>query len=161
MNRRSFTCDMELDCAVLHKPSVHYHLANLAHMATGQPWTDFGADWLHRLWAAIANLSKLTMIPEPFFRDASTYPKATPNGVVYAAGGNIPASSFEPTSLASDVETANASQFPGSPKAAGRLDQIVYLIEQYTVGKPTPTASSSPRYPRRDATSSRTAMTNS
>lgn len=36
--------------AVLHKPDVSYHLANLAHMLTGQPWLDFGYGWLQRYW---------------------------------------------------------------------------------------------------------------
>ncbi|MGB0098206.1 MAG: hypothetical protein WBP81_37415 [Solirubrobacteraceae bacterium] len=131
MNRRSFSCDMELDCAVLHKPSVQSHLANLAHMALGQPWTNFGPNWLEAFWEAMKGSLGQTMILEPFFTHEGNFAPATPNGVAYEPGGNIPESAFEPSTLVLAAETVGSNQVPGSPGPAGRLDQIVYLTENY------------------------------
>lgn len=132
MNRRSFTVDMELDCAVLHKPDVSYHLANLAHMLTGQPWLDFDHDWLQRFWTHITANAGQTTIPDPFFCDPGHMGTATPNHVPYAPGGTTPESIMEPFTIDSGTETADASQFLGSPGATGRLDQIVWLLENHT-----------------------------
>jgi phosphatidylserine/phosphatidylglycerophosphate/cardiolipin synthase-like enzyme len=131
LNRRSFVCDLELDCAVLHKPSVQYHLANLAHMALGQPWTDFGPNWLGLFWEAMKGAVDNTMIPEPFFADESAFGTATPNGVEYLPGGYKPEKMYEPTTLTSEVETTGSETVLNSPGPAGRLDQVVYLAENY------------------------------
>jgi hypothetical protein len=133
MNRRSFTVDMELDCAILHKPDVSYHLANLAHMLTGQPWLDFGHGWLQRFWAHITTNAGQTTIPDPFYRAPGQLGTTTPNGVQYLPGGFLPEILMEPTTINSNTETVDASpsQFPGSPGATGRLDQIVWLLEEY------------------------------
>ena len=131
MNRRSFSCDMELDCAVLHTPSVQSHLANLAHMALGQPWTNFGPNWLEAFWDAMKNSLDQTMILEPFFTHEGNFAPATPNDVAYEPGGNIPESAFEPTTLVLAAEDVGSNQVSGSPGPAGRLDQIVYLTENY------------------------------
>jgi phosphatidylserine/phosphatidylglycerophosphate/cardiolipin synthase-like enzyme len=132
MNRRSFTVDMELDCAVLHKPDVSYHLANLAHMLTGQPWLDFDHGWLQRFWTHITANAGQTTIPDPFYCDPGQIGVATPNGVQYVPGGFTPELIVEPTTVNSGTETADAQQFRGSPGATGRLDQIVWLLERYT-----------------------------
>ena len=130
MNRRSFTCDMELDCAVLHPPTVRCHLAGLAQMVTGRPWTDFGPGWLDKYWTAIQGNHAKTMIPDPFYNDTAI--TTTPNGVAIKPGGSIPEGSFEPSSLSTAVETATApAQIPGDPGVAGRLDEIAFLLEKY------------------------------
>jgi phosphatidylserine/phosphatidylglycerophosphate/cardiolipin synthase-like enzyme len=131
MNRRSFACDMELDCAFLHNPSVQYHLANLAHMALGHPWADFGSNWLKAFWKAMKASLRHTMIPEPFFKDEGEFEFATPSGVPYEPGGYTPERLFEPTTLVLAAEDVGSDKVPGSPGPAGRLDQIVYLTEKY------------------------------
>jgi phosphatidylserine/phosphatidylglycerophosphate/cardiolipin synthase-like enzyme len=133
MNRRSFTLDMELDCAVMHKPTVSYHLANLAHALTGQPWQNFDLGWLEQYWTHVTGNSAASTIADPFYCDPGQIGQQTPNDIAYAPGGNTPEAMYEPTSVSNSVETANAANYPESPGATGRLDQIVWLLEHYVV----------------------------
>ena len=132
MNRRSFTLDMELDCAVLHKSDVSYHLANLAHMLTGQPWLDFDYGWLQRYWNHITINAGNSTIPDPFFCPYAQIQPAAPNGVPYAPGGILPDLIMEPTPFSTDIEAVDASQFRDAGGATGRLDFLVWLLERYT-----------------------------
>ncbi|MGP4028900.1 phospholipase D-like domain-containing protein [Actinomadura sp. 3N407] len=138
MNRRSFTLDMELDCAVLHKPDVSHHLANLAHMLTGRPWLDFDYGWLQRFWTHVIANAAQTTVPDPFYGDPNQLRKTTPNGVPYAPRQFIPEIFFEPTSVHPGIETVDADQFPYSPGTTGRLDQIVWLLEWHMADKTFP-----------------------
>ena len=121
---------MELDCAVLHKPDVSYHLSNLAHMLTGQPWLDFDYGWLQRYWTHITTNANSTIL-DPFFCPTPRSP-ATPNGVPYAPGGILPDLIMEPTPFSTDIEAVDASQFRDAGGATGRLDFLVWLLERYT-----------------------------
>ena len=130
MNRRSFTLDMELDCAVMHKPDVCYHLANLAHMLTGQPWTDFDLGWLQRYWTHMTTQAGNTTIADPFYCDANQIGQATPNGVQYAPGGQMPDWIMEPTPFSADIDKVNSGQFQ-NVGTTGHLDFLVWLLESY------------------------------
>jgi phosphatidylserine/phosphatidylglycerophosphate/cardiolipin synthase-like enzyme len=131
LNRRSFTCDMELDCAVLHKPDVSYHLANLAHMITGLPWTDFGHGWLQRYWAYITGNAAQTTIADPFYCLSANIGQATPNHVQYNPGGAVPDWAMEPNPFSADIETVDPAGFQNSVGTTGRLDFLVWLLENY------------------------------
>jgi len=129
LNRRSTECDGELDCAVLHPPTVREHLANLYSCMTGQQWPGVGPGWLARYWAAMTTGAAQGLIEDPFFAETIGSP-ATPNGVPmpYSAQSARP----EPTSIGPPVESATC-QSPdcdGDPKAPGRLDEITFLLER-------------------------------
>jgi hypothetical protein len=132
MNRRSFECDAELDCAVLHTPTVRTHLANLYACITGAAWQDFSPGWLARWWAAIAQNGGRALIEDPFFAETIGNPQ-TPNGVpIPYTPSWRPSWVFEPTSIGPPVDTS-VCQFPacpGDPKAPGRLDEITFLLER-------------------------------
>ena len=145
LNRRSFLCDMELDCAVVHPATVQWHLGRLAHMVTGAPWTNFGQGWTERFWDTIKNGSAATMIPDPFFKDEAAIPKTTPNRIPYLPDilpALIPETNFEPSSIwnrqngLEGIEPSDNSSFDKNAK--GRLDHLVYLIERYTAGQDFP-----------------------
>ncbi|MFC9969725.1 phospholipase D-like domain-containing protein [Spirillospora sp. NPDC127200] len=145
MNRRSFTNDMELDVAVLHRPTVRWHLARLAHMVLGRPWTDFGDGWADKLFAAVQGAAKTTLtpgsslIPDPFFGTA--HRTHTPNGIAYAPDSTfVTESGFEPSSLPTKIETIKpaAVGYQADGNATGRLDLLVHLIERQTEGKTFP-----------------------
>jgi phosphatidylserine/phosphatidylglycerophosphate/cardiolipin synthase-like enzyme len=133
MNRRSLECDAELDCAVLHTPTVRNQLVALYGCITGAPWTDFASGWLNGWWAAIAKNGTRALIEDPFFKQTIGKPE-TPNGVPipYTRSPFIPYDLLEPTSIGSKVQD-NVCQFPeckDDPKAKGRLDEITYLLER-------------------------------
>jgi phosphatidylserine/phosphatidylglycerophosphate/cardiolipin synthase-like enzyme len=140
MNRRSTQCDAELDCAVLDTTVVRAHLANLYGCLTGQPWTQFGAGWLHDFWTGMAANTSQTLIPDPFW--AKVQNPQTPNGVPMtctAPGLLMPESVFEPTSVGTPLpgflrlplEQATCTLgCPGDPGAAGRLDEVSFLLER-------------------------------
>ena len=134
MNRRSFSCDMELDCAVLHKPSVQSHLANLAHMPG--PAVDELRLRLARsgtgTYITTTRNVKQTTILDPFFCPYAQIQPAAPNGVPYAPGGILPDLIMEPTPFSTDIEAVDASQFRDAGGATGRLDFLVWLLERYT-----------------------------
>jgi phosphatidylserine/phosphatidylglycerophosphate/cardiolipin synthase-like enzyme len=131
LNRRSLTLDMELDCAVMHKPDVCYHLANLAHMLTGQPWTDLDLGWLQRYWTHMTTQAAATTIADPFYCDANQIGQATPNGVQYAPGGQLPEWIMEPTPFSADIDAVNSGQFQNAVGTTGHLDFLVWLLEKY------------------------------
>ncbi len=145
MNRRSFEDDAELDCAVLHAPTVRGHLARLYAGLAGQAWTDFGPGWFTRYWAEFiltedgARWCDAWFIEDPFFRPNDAIGSPTlPNRT------KIPTSSdwtkpdwiFDPTCFDSDLTTPDRN-LP-DPAMAGRLDGVTYLIERYHQGKTWP-----------------------
>ncbi|WP_067484076.1 phospholipase D family protein [Actinomadura hibisca] len=145
MNRRSFTNDMELDVAVLHRPTVQWHLGRLAHMVLGRPWTDFGEGWSDKLFAALQKATKpdltpvCSLIPDPFF--GAVPGTHTPNGIPYKPDSTFATEGlFEPGSLPGKIETTKPSavghQTAGD--AVGRLDFLVHLIEEHNDGKTFP-----------------------
>jgi phosphatidylserine/phosphatidylglycerophosphate/cardiolipin synthase-like enzyme len=130
LNRRSTECDAELDCAVLHPPTVQAHLANLYSCMTGQTWSDFNAGWLIRYWAGLTTGGARALIKDPFFAETIGNP-TTPNGVPMPYSPARPVSS-EPTSIGPPVESGTC-QLPdcaGDPKAPGRLDEVTFLLER-------------------------------
>jgi phosphatidylserine/phosphatidylglycerophosphate/cardiolipin synthase-like enzyme len=132
MNRRSFTCDMELDCAVMHPPTVRWHLAGLAQMITGQPWTDFSAGWLGNYWTQIQAHHQNTLIDDPFFTQAAA-PLRTPNNIdISPDDAQVPEWLFEPSSVTTPVETDTAPTVAGDPGQAGRLDEVTFLLERHS-----------------------------
>ena len=140
MNRRSLECDAELDCAVMHRPTVRAHLVRLNAAITGGTWTDFGAGWPGRYWTNIHDKHAAALVNDPFFAATVSNPK-TPNGVPMPYNGQKPYSLFEPTSIGSAVDTAPKCQFsssPGDPKAPGRLDEITFLLERCFQNKTWP-----------------------
>jgi phosphatidylserine/phosphatidylglycerophosphate/cardiolipin synthase-like enzyme len=132
MNRRSFECDAELDCAVLHTDSVRAHLAGLYACITGAVWQDFSQGWLGRWWTAIGQQGGRALIGDPFFTETIGNPK-TPNGVpIPYTRSWRPYDLFEPTSIGTPADR-NVCQFPqcpGDPKVKGRLDEITFLLER-------------------------------
>jgi phosphatidylserine/phosphatidylglycerophosphate/cardiolipin synthase-like enzyme len=130
LNRRSMECDAELDCAVLHPPTLRAHLANLYSCVTGQTWSDFSPGWLTQYWTGLVTGGARALIKDPFFAETIGNP-TTPNGVPmpYSSPQQVPA---EPTSIGPPVESGTG-QFPdcaGDPKAPGRLDEITFLLER-------------------------------
>jgi phosphatidylserine/phosphatidylglycerophosphate/cardiolipin synthase-like enzyme len=139
MNRRSFECDAELDCAVLHTTSVRRHLSELYAAVTGVVWGDFTAGWLARWWTAIAANSRRALVPDPFFAASIVDPR-TPNGVPMPSSSLEPDWLFEPTSIDPPVDTSVCQfpQCPGDPRAPGRLDEITFLLERCHDGRSWP-----------------------
>jgi phosphatidylserine/phosphatidylglycerophosphate/cardiolipin synthase-like enzyme len=140
MNRRSFECDAELDCAVLHRPTVMAHLAALYACISGQTWSNFAPGWLGRYWSEMAANHSRSLIPDPFFAPSVGEPK-TPNGVPmpHTLGLGM-RDLLDPTSIGPAVES-NVCQFPacpGDPKAAGRLDEVTFLLERCYNGSSWP-----------------------
>jgi len=131
MNRRSMECDAELDCAVLHPPTVRAHLASLHACFTGRAWTDYADGWLARYWAAIGDGTAATLIADPFFTAAVGRP-VLPNGVPVPSDGWKPSWLFEPTSIGTPVDrgVCHDPNRSGDPKAPGRLDEITFLLER-------------------------------
>lgn len=139
MNRRSTQCDAELDCAVLDQTVVETHLSNLYACLTGNTWSDFSTGWLARIWSAMGANSGRALIRDPFFTATIGNP-TTPNGVPMPYSSSWPVSLFEPTSIGPNVE-GNVCQFPacsGDPKAAGRLDEVTFLLERCYQGTSWP-----------------------
>lgn len=84
-----------------------------------------------RYWAAMRASGARGLVPDPFFVQTIGSPK-TPNGVPMPYDGMKPDYLFEPTSIAPAVES-NVCAYPeckGDPKAAGRLDEVTYLLER-------------------------------
>jgi phosphatidylserine/phosphatidylglycerophosphate/cardiolipin synthase-like enzyme len=139
MNRRSFECDAELDCAVLDQVTVMRHLTNLYACLAGSQWTDFGAGWLERFWKAFAAGKLPTLVKDPFFAEKPGEPK-TPNGIPMPYSMTMPEWLFEPTSIEPPVESS-VCQFPncpGDPKVPGRLDEVTFLLERCHDGSSWP-----------------------
>jgi len=144
MNRRSFECDAELDCAVLDPATTRAHLVRLSTVATATPWPgDFTAGWGARYFTAfrdaVVNARAPFAIVDPFFAEQPGVPK-TPNGISIPTDGLKPDWFFEPTSIASPHDAADC-QFPeahGDPKAPGRLDEITFLLERCHRGNDWP-----------------------
>jgi phosphatidylserine/phosphatidylglycerophosphate/cardiolipin synthase-like enzyme len=154
MNRRSFECDAELDCAVLHQPTVRTHLEALYACVMAQPvpnWQNFDKAWLAAYWdemRALGPNSPAALIEDPFFKQNPGNPK-TPNGVDMPSKlGNTPYNIFEPSSICgvlggtiSEVKIEDSvCKFacPGDPKAPGRLDELTFLIERCHQGTEWP-----------------------
>jgi phosphatidylserine/phosphatidylglycerophosphate/cardiolipin synthase-like enzyme len=189
MNRRSFTCDTELDCAVLDEAVVdrhHQRLWKTLFPTIAWPALDFTQPgWGKAFFAAFlaaAAAPKANLIPDPWWDTTASYtaegvdrvrievtPPKLPNGVKrdqdYAQDhleraraklnrrfdldqvtfvgqterpltGGVVADLADPSSLRDDVETkVCAGKGAKDPGAAGRLDEIVYLIEGCTSGK--------------------------
>ena len=130
LNRRSTECDAELDCAVLHAPTVRAHLADLYSCMTGRAWSDFNDGWLARYWAGMTTGAARALIKDPFFAETIGSP-TTPNGVPMPYHP-AQAASTEPTSIGPPVESGTC-QFPdcaGDPQAPGQLDEITFLLER-------------------------------
>jgi hypothetical protein len=195
MNRRSFECDAELDCAVLHQPTVRAHLQALHACVMMQggggmqrgyevprdhptdvgslpvpSWEDFGEGWLQWYWeemrpAPKKEVGKLAgaLIEDPLFKEDPGNPR-TPNGV------DMPSSLpdlikyivYEPSSIYGFIGSAiyhskggipvfGPGEFfcqyscPGDPKAAGRLDEVTFLIERWHEGSQWPWRMPAPR----------------
>jgi phosphatidylserine/phosphatidylglycerophosphate/cardiolipin synthase-like enzyme len=139
LNRRSLECDAEIDCALLHKPTVQFHLASLYGCLTGTEWTDFKAGWLGRLWGEFMAGKSPALVRDPFFAETVGVPK-TPNGVPMDHGMPWFPEAFEPTSIGPDVDDA-VCQFascPADPKARGRLDEVTFLLERCFEGDDWP-----------------------
>ncbi len=140
MNRRSFECDAELDCAVLHRPTVMAHMAALYACISGQPWTEFGPGWLDSYWSAMAAKHSRSLRPDPFYVANVGQPK-TPNGI------SMPHTLWpfmrdllDPTGIGPAVQS-NVCQFPacpGDPEAPGRLDEVTFLLERCYNGSSWP-----------------------
>ena len=166
MNRRSFECDAELDCAVLHQPTVRTHLVALyaCVMATtpfyydstgtpqaGRSWYKFNKGWLAEYWGemrAFGTDTPMGLIDDPFFKENPGKPK-TPNGVdMPSTRSSKPDAIFEPSSICgvlggtiSEVKIEDSvCKFacPGDPKAPGRLDELTFLIERCHQGTEWP-----------------------
>jgi phosphatidylserine/phosphatidylglycerophosphate/cardiolipin synthase-like enzyme len=160
MNRRSFECDAELDCAVLHQPTVRAHLYALHGTVMAQggaqrelevrpgtdedeipllpvpTWEDFGEGWLRQYWDDMqvdrsGQSPRGALIEDPFFKENPGNPK-TPNGVdMPSTRGNTPYTIFEPSSIRDDIAHAVCQHAcPGDPKTPGRLDELTFLIER-------------------------------
>ena len=71
------------------------------------------------------------LIEDPFFNEDPGNPK-TPNGVdMPSKRGTTPYSIFEPSSIKDGIGDAVCQHgCPGDPKAAGRLDELTFLIER-------------------------------
>jgi hypothetical protein len=143
MNRRSFECDAELDCAVLHTPTVRGHLAGLYASLSGEAWNDFGPGWLDRYWTAFkfgisgSSWFEKWLIEDPFFREADAIgDPELPNKkkILSSIGTSLPDYFFEPTCFATDLATPPADEGLVNPDLYGRLDGITYLIERYHDG---------------------------
>ncbi len=130
LNRRSTECDAELDCAVLHAPTVRAHLADLYSCMTGQAWPDFNPGWLARYWAAMTTGADRALIKDPFFAETIGSP-TTPNGVPMPYHPAQPTSA-EPTSIGPPVESGTCPflDCEGDPQAPGQLDEIAFLLER-------------------------------
>ncbi|HLX87473.1 MAG TPA: hypothetical protein VKR22_03285 [Acidimicrobiales bacterium] len=133
MNRRSFECDTELDCAVLHTPTVQAHLTSLYACVTGTHWSrGTQPGWLADWWAAISAYGGRALTPDPFFVKTIGQPK-TPNGVSIPYTRSFrPIWEFEPTSIGTKVDTkvCQYPKCPGDPGKPGRLDEITFLLER-------------------------------
>jgi phosphatidylserine/phosphatidylglycerophosphate/cardiolipin synthase-like enzyme len=185
LNRKSFTCDSELDCAVLDPALVDKHQQWLWKVLfpNGRPWPsqiNFSADdWGKKFFAEFQEAAKKEnhgfLVPDPWWqvkteitleRDEfaliKTTPPQTPNafareqdypedyldearrqlglpltvGELLLIGQKEPKSPLvellmDPTSIETKVEeNVCTSDTPGKdPHAAGRLDEIVYLLE--------------------------------
>jgi phosphatidylserine/phosphatidylglycerophosphate/cardiolipin synthase-like enzyme len=138
MNRRSHECDAELDCAVMHPPTVRAHLASLYSMFTGRSWQEFGPGWAEGYLNALQAYAKGRLVPDPFFAGSAPKDPKTPNGQPMPYGCSTPRCLFEPTSIGSDVEKAVCAGSPGDPGAPGRLDEISYLLERCHKGDDWP-----------------------
>lgn len=147
MNRRSTENDAELDCAVLDTAVVRTQLANLYTCLTGQPWSQFTPGWLRDYWTGIAANTQKTLIPDPFWAKV-TNPQ-TPNHVAMTCDWRwTPESIFEPTSVAVppplpprqplEVATCPFPECAGDPGAAGRLDEVSFLLERCRQDPSTP-----------------------
>ncbi|MGI8334470.1 hypothetical protein ACRYCC_31350 [Actinomadura scrupuli] len=128
MNRRSFECDSELDCAVLHTPTVRSHLARLQTSLAGEQWTDFGPGWLHRYWTSFtfgisgSSWYEQWLIDDPFFKAKNAIGSPTlPGGTVNipTAGGNdfMKSEVYNPTCFATDLATASTGLNPNKSAA--------------------------------------------
>jgi phosphatidylserine/phosphatidylglycerophosphate/cardiolipin synthase-like enzyme len=162
MNRRSFECDAELDCAVFHPATVREHLYALHECVMAQggaqegwpvppgghgdevpplpvpSWRNFGKGWLKEYWDDMYTTPNRgpgvisgALIEDPFFKADPGNPK-TPNGVgMPSTRGSTPYSIFEPSSIEDGIgEAVCQHRCPGDPKAAGRLDELTFLIER-------------------------------
>ena len=139
LNRRSAECDAELDCAVLHPPTVRDHLANLYCCMTGQTWSDYDSGWLTRYWERLASRGYRALVEDPFFTETIGNP-TTPNGVPLIYTSTECVLRFDPTSIGPDVEknTCQSPDCPGDPKASGRLDEVTFLLERCHKGTDWP-----------------------
>ena len=95
LNRRSFACDTELDCAVLHPPTLAAHLAALHRRMTGVGWDDTAPGWLTRYWESLATSPGTALVPDPFFGPVTGTPR-TPNGVSLPHRGWLPRAVLDP-----------------------------------------------------------------
>jgi phosphatidylserine/phosphatidylglycerophosphate/cardiolipin synthase-like enzyme len=141
MNRRSFECDAELDCAVLHAPTVRSHLARLYASLAGESWVDFGPGWLGRYWESFGYGGIIDqvfyskwLIKDPFFQPPEADIPPLPNGLKITTRDALKEQwrwVLDPSGFKADLESVG-----GEPdiNQVGRLDGITYLLEKYDKG---------------------------
>jgi phosphatidylserine/phosphatidylglycerophosphate/cardiolipin synthase-like enzyme len=144
LNRRSFTCDSEIACAVLDPAVVLSHQKKLwAALFNGAARPDIdlsvsgnGKAFFDQFRAAVA-AGSATLIPDPWQAANPTLPNNAPRDQSMTAYYAFYSGLLDPSSVSTKVEDQVRDGPTGALRAA-RLDEIVSRLENVHVGSRWP-----------------------
>ena len=144
LNRRSFTCDSELACAILDPAVVLAHQNSLwtaLFKSAPPPNLDLsvsgnGAKFYNQFLAA-ATAGPATMIPDPWQSQKPTLPNNVPRDQSLTKYYAEYSQGLDPSSITTDVEAQVRSGPTGALREA-QLDDIVTRLERVYVGTTFP-----------------------
>jgi phosphatidylserine/phosphatidylglycerophosphate/cardiolipin synthase-like enzyme len=144
LNRRSFTCDSEIACAILDPAVVLSHQTKLwAALFNGaaRPDIDLSASGSGKsffdLFRAAVAAGPATLIPDPWQADNPTLPNNVPRDQSITAYYTFYSGLLDPSSLSTKVEKDVRDAATGAVRDA-RLDEIVSRLENVHVGSRWP-----------------------
>jgi phosphatidylserine/phosphatidylglycerophosphate/cardiolipin synthase-like enzyme len=159
MNRRSFTCDTELACAVVEPAVVAGHQRRLwSWLFPGTPWPGINLDrpgggraFLEAVRSAVAGGSSL-LIPDPWWQPSPALPGGiTRPGLPFPGSFRaVYAGIIDPTSLPAGLERAS-----GAGDAARGPADLERLSARVTAGDPAKVRSAKARSVRARSASAR------